>query len=142
MKDLNPAGLSEKELSALRAKFPAGGFKIDPDSEVKADEHGHVSCSTTPQHPDGMKLKDRNKRYVFVHRVVIENSLGRLINPQKEEIHHKDNNPKNNRLSNLELHTHDSHAQEGEFWKKSPRTKPGQRRMVARVVNVFLHCER
>jgi hypothetical protein len=71
----------------------------------------------------------------------MENHLGRLIDPKKEEIHHKDENPKNNTLSNLELtnkakhqkeHAHkDKRWEESKFWKKSPRTKPGQVRKVA-----------
>lgn len=138
MKDTNPSGLSEKELAELKAKFPAGGFKIDPDSKVTSGSHGHLFCTTTPEHPDGMDLPDRNKRYVFLHRVVMENALKRLINPKKEEVHHKNSNEEDNRLSNLELHTHGSHAKETEFWKDSPRTKPGQKRKAERVVQAFL----
>lgn len=112
-------------------------FKIDPGSIVVGDGIGHLYCTTTPTHPDGMKLKDRDKRYIPVHRVVIENHLGRLINPKKEDINHKDGNPKNNAISNLELVTHAEHARghakQKKFWKKSPRNKSAQR-----VIESFL----
>lgn len=138
MNDTNPAGLSEEELAKLRAKFPAGGFEIDPDSEVTSGSHGHLFCTTTPVHPDGMDLPDRDKKYVFVHRVVMENLLKRLINPKKEEVHHKNSKETDNRPSNLELQTHAGHAQKTAPWESSPRTKPGQRRKAQRVVSAFL----
>lgn len=102
-------------------------FKIDPSSIVTGDQIGHLYCTTIPIHPDGMKLKDRNKRYIPVHRVIMENHLGRFINPEKEEINHKDDNPKNNNVSNLELVSHAEHARlhskKKKFWKESPRNK-------------------
>lgn len=134
----NPAGLSEKQILYLKARFPAGGFKIDPDSEVTSGSHGHLFCTTTPDHPDAMKLADRNKKYVFIHRVVMENHLKRLIDPDKEEVHHKNEDPEKNQISNLELLTKSGHTKETAPWKSSPRTKPGQRRKAERVVSAFL----
>ena len=135
----NPAGLSDQELAGLKAKFPAGGFKIDPDSEVTSGSHGHLFCTTTPVHPDAMKLSDRNKRYIYVHRVVMENHLKRLLNPDKEEVHHKNDNPEDNRLSNLQLLSQEGHATKEEFWKHSPRTKPGQKRKAHRVITAYMN---
>lgn len=112
-------------------------FKIDPGSMVVGDGIGHLYCTTTPTHPDAMKLKDRDKRYTPVHRVVMENHLGHLVDPDKYDINHKDGNPKNNNVSNLELVSHSEHAQEHahkkKFWKKSPRNKSAQR-----VIESFL----
>ena len=117
-------------------------FKIIPDSIVKGDSIGHLVCETDPVHPDAMSLPDRKKRYIYLHRVVMENSLGHLIDPDKYEVHHKDENPANNALSNLELVSKSDHAQghsfKKKFWKKSPRNKPG-REAACRVAGQFLN---
>jgi hypothetical protein len=118
-------------------------FKIIKESIVTGTGRGVQYCETIPEHPDAKTLNDRDRKYIEVHRVVMENHLGRLINPKKEEVHHKDRNPRNNALSNLELITRAKHQREhankdkrwekNKFWKKSPRTKPGQSRKVAQA---------
>lgn len=114
-------------------------FKIISDSIVKGDSIGHLVCETIPVHPHSLKLPDRDKRYIPVHVVVMENHLGRLLR-KDEEVHHKDENPKNNSLSNLELVTHGDHSKhhmkENEPWRKSPRTKPGKKRKATVVAFV------
>lgn len=40
--------------------------------------------------------------YVPEHRLVMENKIGRYLNP-KEVVHHKDGNRSNNKVGNLEL---------------------------------------
>ena len=40
--------------------------------------------------------------YILHHRVVIENSLGRILEPY-EIVHHINKNKKDNRLENLEI---------------------------------------
>lgn len=116
-------------------------FKIVPDSCVKGDSTGHIVCETIPVHPHALKLPDRKKRYVPLARVVMENSLGHIVDYDKYEVHHKDENPSNNALSNLELITHHEHARnhskKKKFWKKSPRNKPN-RKSAFRVVSAFL----
>jgi|WetSurMetagenome_2_1015567.scaffolds.fasta_scaffold1725020_1 hypothetical protein len=124
-------------------------FKIIKDSIVKGTGRGVLYCETIPEHPDAKKLKDRDRKYIEVHRVVMENQLGRLINPKKEEVHHKDENPGNNAPSNLELTQKAKHQrnhalkekrwEKTKFWKKSPRTKPGQTRKVAQAYLDLLH---
>jgi len=114
-------------------------FEIDKGSEVTGTERGVIYVTTTPNHP-GTKMKDHDKTYVAIHVVIMENHLGRILR-KDEEVHHKDENPKNNALSNLELVTKAEHQREhalkdkrwekNKFWKKSPRTKPGQTRKVA-----------
>lgn len=121
-------------------------FKIDKGSEVTGTGRGVIYVTTTPNHPPigaGPKMKDHKKTYVPEHIVVMENHLGRLIKPKKEEVHHKDRNPRNNALSNLKLITRAKHQREhslkdkrwekSKFWEKSPRTKPGQSRKVAQA---------
>ena len=122
-------------------------MKIDKDSIITGTGRGVQYCCTTPVHPQARALGDRDKKYIEVHRVVMENHIGRYIDPEKgEEVHHKDRNPRNNALSNLELKTKSEHQKEhankdkrwekSEFWKKSPRTKPGQ---IRKVVRSFLN---
>jgi len=123
-------------------------WKIVPGSIVKGDSIGHLVCevesltSKYKQHPHALKLPDRNKRYVWVHVVVMENHLGKVIDSEKFEVHHKNEDPSDNRLSNLKLVSKADHAQghsfQKKFWKKSPRNKPG-REAALRVINSFLH---
>ena len=117
-------------------------FKIVPDSIIKGDAKGHLICETIPVHPYAISLPDRKKKYIYLHRVIVENNLGYVTDSKKFEIHHKDENPKNNALSNLELTTHEDHAKthskKKKFWKKSPRNKPG-REAASRVACKFLN---
>ena len=114
-------------------------YKIDPDSEVKGTGDGHMYVTTTPDHP-GKKMKDHKKTYVPIHIVLMENHLGRPLKDD-EEVHHKDENPKNNALSNLVLTTHPEHAKthskKKKFWKKSPMNKP-DREASLRIASLFL----
>ena len=115
-------------------------FKIIEDSIINGTGRGVQYCSTIPEHPQARAMADRSRKYVELHRVVMENHLGRLLT-EDEEVHHKDENPKNNALSNLELISKSDHQRQhalkdkrwekSKFWKKSPRTKPGQVRKVA-----------
>ncbi len=124
-------------------------YKIDPDSEVKGTADGHKVVTTTPDHKPGSeggrgyRLPEHKKTYVPLHIIQMENSIGRNLrgpanSPGSEEVHHKDGNPNNNAISNLELMTHEDHAQghahKKKFWKKSPRTKPGEKREQAKKV--------
>ena len=58
--------------------------------------------------------------YVLEHRIVIENSLGRLLNP-KEVAHHKNGDRKDNRLENLKVMKRKEHCskhglKQGRLW--------------------------
>ena len=115
-------------------------FTIDKDSIVKGTADGHLYCTTTPDHPMGEVRKDRKKRYVYLARAKMELHLGRYLK-ENEEVHHKDENPANNALSNLVLTTKPEHARDHskkkKFWKKSPMNKPS-RKSALRVVQAFL----
>jgi len=86
-------------------------FEIDEGSEVKSGSLGYMYCTTTPPHPSGMKLGDRKKRYIYLHRAVLEQKLGRYLK-QHEQAHHKDENKKNNHHSNIELINRGEHQRQ------------------------------
>ena len=77
-------------------------FVIDEGSEVKSGSLGYYYCTTTPPHPYGMKLKDRNKVYIYLHRAILELKLGRYLE-QHEQAHHIEEDKENNTPSNIEL---------------------------------------
>ena len=113
-------------------------FKILWDT-VQNTKGGYKYVQTDPVHPNAEHPPDRSPR-VYLLRVILENSLGRLLKDD-EESHHKDNNHSNYNLSNLELTTHDEHqkdhANKRKFWKKSPMNKPG-REAALRVIKAHL----
>jgi hypothetical protein len=123
-------------------------FEIDKDSIIKGtgagEGQGYMYCTTTPPHPEGEVRSDRQKRYIYLHRVIMENHLGRLLKDW-EEVHHKDEDSTNNALSNLELsdkRTHQrQHSKKNKFWKTSPKNKP-KKASVLRVLAAYLTSER
>lgn len=58
---------------------------------------GDYLYALVPEHPKATK-----NGYVLLHRVVMENHLGRVLNAN-EVVHHRDHDKKNNVLENLEL---------------------------------------
>ena len=64
---------------------------------------GYMYCKTEPLHPK------RNSNDLYpLHRVLMENKLGRSLEPG-EEVHHEDEDKSNNSLSNLKLLTKKEH---------------------------------
>ena len=62
-----------------------------------------------------------NKRgYVPLHRLLMENELGRYLIPRKELVHHIDGNRENNELQNLKLTTPQEHYINEHFEKRNP----------------------
>jgi hypothetical protein len=67
--------------------------------------------------------------YVPEHRLVAEKTIGRFINPVKEDVHHLDENVTNNSSDNLIVLTKKAHRRihngwaiiEGVWWKKCPK---------------------
>lgn len=56
-----------------------------------------------PEHPCANKYG-----YVMLHRVLMENKIGRLLEPY-EVVHHLDHDHKNNDIDNLQIMTVDEH---------------------------------
>lgn len=71
-----------------RNGFWKGGIHIDRDGYhlQKVQNHPYATA----------------KGYVRVHRLVMESKLGRYLTPS-EVVHHRDDNPANNQIDNLEL---------------------------------------
>ena len=65
---------------------------------------GYHYCRTLPPHP-----KRNSKGLYPLHRVVMENALGRSLTPQ-EHVHHIDGDRDNNEASNLVALTRSDHA--------------------------------
>lgn len=126
-------------------------FKIISNSIVKATKGGYYYCQTDPIHPNSEKRSDRKARYIYLHRVKMENHLGRLIDPEKEQVDHKDKDKSNNKISNLKLvlkgdHQKDHVSRGNHFWKKSPRNKPRKKKasdeMIRRVLFRYVNSTR
>lgn len=65
---------------------------------------GYVYCRTSPAHP-----KANSKGLYPVHRVVMENYLGRSL-MKTEDVHHKNENKQDNRVENLEVLSKTEHS--------------------------------
>lgn len=61
----------------------------------KVVSKGDYLYALVPEHPNATK-----NGYVLMHRVVVENQLGRVLN-RNEVVHHRDGNKKNNDQTNL-----------------------------------------
>lgn len=70
----------------------------------KVIKKGDYEYALVPNHPKATK-----NGYVLMHRIVVENRLGRLLLPE-EVVHHKDHNRKNNSPDNLEVMTNAEHV--------------------------------
>lgn len=68
------------------------------------DKDGYVMVSGQQNHP-----RANNSGQVYEHVLVMEHHLGRFLSWPEEQIHHRDENPANNALSNLELVTPSEH---------------------------------
>jgi hypothetical protein len=68
--------------------------------------------SYSPDHPNAMY-----HGYVYTHRLVVEQRIGRFLQ-NDEEIHHKDDNRLNNNPDNLEVVFEKDHQRLHHGWKK------------------------
>lgn len=124
--------------------MPAKLFEIEGDSKVKAGSNGYYYVCTDPPHPYGEVRGDRKKKYIYLHRALLEQKLGRYLE-NHEQAHHIDDNKENNIPSNLELKElgdhQKEHAHKTKFWKASPMNKPKRKikkASIIRVVGLFL----
>lgn len=67
---------------------------------------GYRYARTEPLHP-----KSNAKGLYPLHRVLMENKLGRLLLPS-EIVHHKDENKENDNIDNLEVKTNSEHSRD------------------------------
>lgn len=70
----------------------------------KVVKKGNYLYAVVKNHPNRTK-----NNYVLLHRVIMENHIGRLLN-ENEIVHHRDKNKLNNSISNLEVMSVKSHA--------------------------------
>lgn len=83
----------------------------------KLIKKGDYVYALVPEHPSATK-----KGYVLLHRIVVENNLGRLLN-NNEVVHHKNQNKFDNRIENLEVFSLSEHTRlhmqkHGRKWAK------------------------
>lgn len=71
-----------------------GGRKVRRD--------GYILVIAPDDHPYPADTHKTGLKYILEHRLVMERHLGRYLSPD-EVVHHKDGNPQNNSLDNLEL---------------------------------------
>lgn len=65
---------------------------------------GYLYCRTDPPHPH------RNSNGLYpLHRVLVENEMGRLLR-DNEVVHHKDDDKNNNELDNLKVMRRTDHT--------------------------------
>lgn len=84
-------------------------------NKAKVDVNGYVAVYY-PAHPNCWQ-----NGCVYLHRLKMENKLGRYLRPE-EIVHHKDENRGNNRITNLELTDSSEHRVEHAVRKgASPR---------------------
>ena len=72
----------------------------------KIVKKGDYLYAVVPEHPKATK-----NGYVLHHRVVMENHIQRLLD-KDEVVHHKDENKKNNDITNLEIKNFITHIKE------------------------------
>lgn len=77
---------------------------------IREDGYVLVYC---PEYPFA-----KNGKYVFEHRLVMANKLGRPLDSQ-EHVHHINGNKQDNRLENLMLTTNSEHRKE--HWKDATK---------------------
>ena len=104
-----------KERMNIR-KGSKGMYKQNGYTLAKAEYHPHAN----------------SRGYVPLHRLLIENELGRYLIPRKELVHHIDGDRSNNDLTNLKLTTPRKHKMEEHF---EGRTERGHFKPIEPIFN-------
>jgi hypothetical protein len=111
----------------MNSKEPKLFDKIDENSKVRASGNGYWYCCTIPPHPFGEIRKDRQKKYIYLHRAILEKKLGRYLLPEEQADHidgdHNNNDPDNIQLKELGIHQKEHVDRGNHFWTKSPMNK-------------------
>jgi len=71
-----------------------GGRKTRPD--------GYAFVVVDDDYPNPSYVKPSGTKYALEHRVIMEDCLGRRLEPE-EVVHHRDGDPSNNDIANLQL---------------------------------------
>jgi hypothetical protein len=71
-----------------------GGRRHRPD--------GYIRVVAPKGHPRPCETSSSGTAYILEHRLVMERHLGRYLTPA-EVVHHRDENPRNNDICNLQL---------------------------------------
>lgn len=87
-----------------------GGRKVRKD--------GYTLVVAPPDHPYPADAYHGSIKYILEHRLVMEQHLGRYLEPT-EVVHHIDGNPRNNDISNLRLY-----ASQAEHMKNEHPDRP------------------
>ncbi len=96
------------------------GYSPNWDRVIDSAGYKAVHC---PDHPNAWP-----KGYVYVHRIVMEMKLGRLLS-RDEVVHHRDGDKHNNSPENLEVSSRSHHA-----------SNHGKERGTELVLLVCAHC--
>lgn len=73
----------------------------------KTRKDGYVFVVAPDDHPNPSYIKKNGLRYILEHRYVMEQHIGRYLEPT-EVVHHIDENANNNDISNLRLYSNQS----------------------------------
>lgn len=120
-----PSELSGKKYGAFCDRNCLGKYRSKKLTGAWAANYKTGSCFDRKYIEVEARWHPRKNRrgYVYLHRIIAEAKLGRLLN-ENEIVHHLDHDARNNHWENLEVTTQSSHAKKHNSDRK--RNKHGQ----------------